>query len=153
MSKMSEQDVIKMWGGPDDFDLEKIQYRWDAPLYEKMLWRFRQNNGSPFAFCHSCDPSNMLRPLDYYNIYNNRNKDLIEFFAWIKNGMGIIDFYDLFDANMTMKHDQITEIFPYKNWKVNEIVFFLNLTVPIQEKIIDKYNINCVDSYNRLYSK
>jgi len=52
MSTMSEQDVVKMWHGPSTLDLINMKYHYDAPLYEKMVWRFRQANASPFGFAH-----------------------------------------------------------------------------------------------------
>jgi len=152
MSYMTDEDIRKVWGDPNDgVDLVNLEYHWNIPLYQKMIFRFRHSSKSPFAFCNSCDPSNMERMPNYYGIYSNV-KTLVYFFAWIKNQLCIIDFYDMFVTDKTWHMDKAKELPEYKFWLVNEIVFFFNLFKDQQVKLIDRYNKDCVETYNILYS-
>ena len=54
MSRISEKDIRDMWivendKKIEDADLKNIVYNWDIPLYQKMIFRFR--NCPPLYEC------------------------------------------------------------------------------------------------------
>lgn len=148
LSEMKEEDVRVIWIQPgEDSDITNLQYNWNIPLYQKMIFRFRQCVQSPFRFCNQIDPNNQYRMMFYYQIYDDFKNQLINFFAWLKNMLGV---YDLFELDGTL--DQIDEIDKspiYQLWKVNEIKFFFGIDEQKQLVLINRYNVDCIDKYNQ----
>ena len=66
LSNMTEEDIKSMWIMPnEDSDISNLQYNWNIPLYQKMIFRFRQCEQSPFRFCNQIDPVNQYRMMMY----------------------------------------------------------------------------------------
>jgi len=137
MSKLTEHDIMDVWIESDEDpvkDLSKIVYSYDAPLYQKMIWRFRQTK-SPTLLHNEIDPCNrkiLLRyfDLDHWNLYNKFNNRLLEFFVWLKSQH--FSQEDFTDQEKADKH--------LRDWKENEMVFFINLLECDQQRLINKYN-------------
>lgn len=148
LSEMKEEDVRALWIQPGESpDISNLQYNWNIPLYQKMIFRFRQCEQSPFRFCNQIDPVNQSRMMSYYQIYDDYGNQLINFFAWLKNGLGV---YDLFELDGTL--DQIKDVDKsqlYQLWKINEIKFFFGIDEQKRCLLIDRYNADCIDNYNR----
>lgn len=145
ISDMKEEDVRDIWIQPyENFDITSLQYNYNIPLYQKMIFRFRQCEQSPFRFCSQLDPNNQFRMLSYYKIYDD-NKQLINFCSWLKNGIGIHDLYELDGA--LNKIDDINQSELYQLWKINEIKFFFGINYNKQLSLINKYNKECIDAY------
>lgn len=172
MSNITEFDIQKMWihSGEEELtefseienDLKTGAYKNMRPLYQKMIFRFLIASRSPSRLAKQIDPVNRQRFLEYFNIYDYRGDELIEFMAWIINGLGSYDIINL--IQFTGKYDDIAleallnfpdnleETAEYKLWKTNEIVFFFGMNEKIQNVLIDQYNKNCVDTYNKMIS-
>jgi hypothetical protein len=69
-------------------------------------------------------------------------RDLIEFFGWIKCGLCPIDLISIFNLESIPSNHR--ELF-----KKNEIEFFYSLSLDQQNRLIDRYNRECVDKYNQ----
>jgi hypothetical protein len=148
LSEMKEEDVRALWIQPgDDPDISNLQYNWSIPLYQKMIFRFRQCEQSPFRFCNQIDPVNQSRMMSYYQIYDDFNRQLIDFFAWLKNGLGVYDLYEL-DGSLD-SIEEIEKSIIYQLWKVNEIKFFFGISHSMQMSLINRYNKDCIDKYNQ----
>ena len=138
-SDLSEQDIKHFWMGDNDkdiIDLKKLIYRYDAPIYQKMIWRFRNCNKSPSSFWNQIDPVQQNNLAFRYDIYFD-NKELLYFLSWIKNGLCYTDIHNL---DMT---DNL-----YNVWQLNEIKFFFMLNNALQEDFIKRYNTECIDTFN-----
>lgn len=147
MSDMKEVDIRALWMQPgEDPDISNLQYNWNIPLYQKMIFRFRQCEQSPFRFCNQIDPGNQGRMLSYYHIYDDNEKQLINFFSWLKNGIGQYDLYEL-DRTLT-NLNEIDQSNLYQLWKINEIKFFFGIDRQKQLILINRYNVECIDRYN-----
>lgn len=141
MSTTNEFDIQKIFIRPNEeqfFDFSNLIYRYDAPLYQKMIFRFRQCDKSPFRFWNQLDPSNRNAFLRYFNFYSENKIEITEFFAWLKNGLGIGDFHELYGT----QNNEYTpgELPGYKLWLENEIVFFFGIDEEKQQQLINKYN-------------
>ena len=129
MSTMSEDTITRLWG------------LCDFNYYLHFADKFLVNRKSPFAFCKDCDPGNQQKLLGYYSISSKREKELIEFFAWIKNGLCIIDLKNLEDPDVSP--DNLCELI-----QQNEIIFFYGISDSSKQRLINKYNKEHVDRYN-----
>lgn len=146
LALLCENDIKNLWIQNIDEDVENLQtlvYRYDAPLYQKMIWRFRNCKNNPCVFFIQIDPSNQNYLIQKYFGYSSRyynNKQLLEFFAWIKNMLGEYDLRDL------DKSGQLINL-----WKNNnEIDFFFMANILVQNNLISRYNRECVDRYNEI---
>lgn len=148
ISKMRKEDIRALWiQSGESSDISNLQYNYDIPLYQKMIFRFRQCEQSPFRFCNQIDPVNQSRMMFYFKIYDDNENQLINFFAWLKNGLGP---YDLFELDGTL--DQVKDIEKsqlYQLWKINEIKFFFGINEQKRNLLINRYNKECIDTYNR----
>ncbi|MCJ7637199.1 MAG: hypothetical protein MUO21_06880, partial [Nitrososphaeraceae archaeon] len=78
-------------------------------------------------------------------------RELIEFFAWIANGLGAYDIVMLeFNDFSDELHQKSTYI---PKWRKNQITFFFELPVTIQASLLARYNEECVDAYNEIVIK
>lgn len=156
MSNMDEKIVQKIFGGnletliEEDYNSIHLLKNQDV-LSAKMVFRFRNGGGSPFQLCKGCDPGNQQRVLSHYNIIlrSVEERDLIEFFGWIRCGLGIVDLMELQDLK------NISDVYSTDMCKLfgeNEIKFFFGISLEYQLKLINRYNKECVDTYN-LYIK
>lgn len=148
LSAMKEDDIRALWIQPnEDPDISSLQYNYNIPLYQKMIFRFRQCEQSPFRFCNQIDPGNQSRMMSYYQIYDDNERQLINFFAWLKNGLGIYDLYKLDESSTSIEEIEKSQI--YQLWKVNEIIFFSNINDNKKSLLVDRYNKDCIDKYNQ----
>jgi hypothetical protein len=78
-------------------------------------------------------------------IYDNNTRDLFEFFPWLKNWNGAIDFMVYYNL---IEIDEVESLETYKMWKSKEdIEFFFNIPQEMQKFFIDKYN-EMIDGIN-----
>ena len=172
-SKMTEEDIMAIWIEPSNgedvtIDLSKIEYKWDIPLYQKMIFRYRNCQHSAPRFVHQLTPGNQNQVLHYFDLtmdisqlaeyilnkegpfHSLYSRDLIEFFAWIANGLGS---YDIVMLEFNDFNDELLENSSFvNNWTSNQIEFFFELGLEQQERLLTRYNRECVDSYNDLIS-
>lgn len=145
LSNMTEDDIRSIWIQPNestDVDLSKIEYNYDIPLYQKMIFRYRNCNHSAPSFFRQIDPYNQRRMLAWFLLFEIDASELIEFFAWIANGLGsynitVLEFND-FSEELLQKSTYI------QKWKNNQVTFFLDLPEQIKLNLIDQYNKECV---------
>lgn len=148
MSAMTEFDIQVIWRESyeqkcDDF--KDLVYNYDIPLYQKMIFRFRHAEMSPSKFIKQLDPVNQQRILSYLQIYDTQ---LVEFLAWLKNGIGIFDLHSMQTEVSSIDDVENTQL--YKFWSKNEIVFFFAIDKILQDTLITRYNKECVDTYNEM---
>lgn len=157
-SGLTEETIRDIWGGSEsikDEDLTKIKYRDDCPLYHKMIFRFRQYDRSASRLANTIDLNNKTRLLFRYRLEGQA--EIIEFLAWIKNGLGIYDLYTLAQPDLEEPEssgeeydlDHFRDSPFHQIWKINEIRWFFDLPIKAQNQLIERYNTECVDAYNR----
>lgn len=136
MSTMTELDVqiiYKNHNEPLINDFTQLVYHYDAPLSHKMIWRFRNCEHSPSRFYHQIDPICRANFLRYFNIHTENFDKLMEFTAWLKNGLGDYDIRNL-------ASDEAVFIELKKLWDINELIFFFSIPLRLQKLLIKKYN-------------
>jgi hypothetical protein len=141
-ANITEDDVANIWINGEIKNLDSA-YAFDAPLYVKMLFRFRGTKISPhldyspaFLF-NGVDPGNRNRLLVYFDLYDCH--DVIHFFVWISSSFGKYEINQIAEkTNSNVLYDDFL--------KNNEIKFFLSLSLLVQQHIIDKYN-NYIENF------
>lgn len=144
LSHITEAEIRDIWHNPGEeylTDFTSLIYDFDIPLYQKMIFRFRNGSNLAVILYQGCDPSNKRRILYTYNMFYEEVSDLMEFFAWIANGLGI-HHINIIAQNDGDDFDYVTK------WKENNIEFFFSLTDSEQNKLINQFNKECVDAYN-----
>lgn len=157
LSKLNEEDIRKIYieehekQEHSDVDLTKIVYDFRHPLFYKMIFRLRNCGGSAAKFHRQVDPHNQYLLVNYFKLNDilDKNGQLLEFFAWIGNSLGLHDIclleFNAYSKELCKKSTYSTK------WKANEIDFFFNvLPVEKQESLIVRYNKECVASYNTM---
>ena len=143
LSNITEVNIMNIWFTRNDLrdeDLGKLVYYYDAPVYQKMIWRFRNSEKSPAFLYNGCDPCNKEKLLKWFGLsnfeLNNRfGNRLMEFFVWLKSSYSEYQCKNLLQSNDTLYvHTCIN------NWNINEITFFFGLLSSDQQKLIDEYN-------------
>lgn len=150
LSNIDEFKIRDIWYHSGDIYLDnfvKIEYDFDIPLYQKMIFRYRNGGNLATRLYQGLDPGNRNRLLLNYNLYYSDNNELMEFLAWIANGLGIIDIINLEGISY---NDKLNSQYIPK-WRQNEIKFFFDLDVIKQQLLIDRYNKDCVDQFNNRY--
>jgi hypothetical protein len=162
-AQITEEDIRKVWGG-SDMKLADLVYKWDLPLGDKMIFRFRgQAQKSPFCLCKQIDGGNQGRLLRYFGfkIYGFLGKRLIEFMAWIKNGLAGYSIDEIFsseriscDETDVLPQDPLSIVLDYVSidyvsiWhNNNEIQFFFLLDVSDRCKLIQYYTSHILKVY------
>ena len=154
ISQIKENTIQRIWGANSDEKLDDI-YTYNMPLYKKMVFRFRNTitspfkNPSPFQFVKQVDPGNQRKFMSYFGIHNNE-RDLIEFFGWLRCGLGVYDISELQQLNSI---EEVYETEMYKLFIQNEIIFFFGINDEYKQKLIDRYNSECIDRYNNLMAE
>jgi len=151
MSSMGEKEICELWlvqGGGEEaayrnIDLKTIvKYNPLAPLWEKMLWRFRNCSGCTSVMWNQIDPGNQMRllrehGLGNYNYSNQKIPNCMHFFAWLKNGLGLADLSMLLgssDKTLVMTKET-------KRWaQSNAIQYYYNSPEKLQNLLRDAYN-------------
>ena len=151
LGHMTEQDIQNIWiksGEEKTTDLSIIEYHWNSPLYYKMIFRLRNCERSGPRFFRQIDPCNQRVMLDYFSLFSRECSEILEFFAWIANGLGS---YNITMLEFNDYNEELIEKSNYvKLWKENQIDFFFELPDLLKNKLIDQYNKDCVDSYNEM---
>lgn len=145
MSQISEPDIRDIWIVKNDIkvgnsNLKDIVYKWDIPLYQKMIFRFRNCQGCIARFWNQVDPCNRQKLLTYYKIYDKSN-DMMEFFAWIKNHIRTYDFVaikNMYEAECKSK-SKITDVSLKRFEESNAIQYFLESSTEYQNAILKYY--------------
>ena len=151
LSYMTKTDIRNIWITVDEdknVDLESIEYHWSIPLYQKMIFRFINCDMSVPQFFHQIDICNQGSMLYYFKFFAYDSRELVEFFAWIANGLGAYNIcllqFDKYDEELCQNSSFV------KLWKENQITFFFGLNEKKQNDLIDQYNKEEVDAYNKM---
>ena len=144
-NKINQADIMKMWcykGDPkiDPFNLP--EYTYECPLYQKMLYRFKNEGYCVIGLYNGITGGFQNQMLSYVGInpYFN-DTQWTDFFHMVKYGIG---GHDLDQMNLTDKKAL---------WKQNVIEFFYNIDPEQQKVLIDRYNKTYVDTYNDMFKK
>ena len=181
-SSLTEKDIQRIWGNNqidqiDQIDLSDLQYHLNAPLYQKMIFRYRTCSNQAACLWNAIDQINRRILLNYFELsdinarlpfsiaadvsdeeFNRLSKEyirddgnLVEFLAWIANMLGPIDIFQLEGlSNNLMLGERYSISKYYPLWMKNSIEFFFSLPIKKQQILIDRYNHREVDEYNKL---
>ncbi len=162
---ISLENIKKIWIKDDDVEYSEeylqqknLPYKWEDPLYMKMVHRFRNCNYKIAQFMHQIDPglfllgSKILFFNEFFSCEGNQllvmaeliyifNIDLdirsglniMEFFAWISNMKGAYDILLLKEKN----DDDATFL---DLWQAKPIDFFYRLPRDRQLLLLDEFN-------------
>lgn len=92
--KVDEEDLQKIWRRPEEpelkspLDFKQLQYHWQAPLYQKMIFRLRNcpPQGKGFYFWNQIDPINRSRLLNYFQMENCMQvENILNMLIWYFN--------------------------------------------------------------------
>src|SRR5436190_22915826 len=106
LSNIDEFKIRDIWIKQDDQYLDNfsnLQYNFEIPLYQKMIFRYRNGNKLSTRLYQGLDPCNKTRILYNYGLYYEDAHELMEFLAWIANGLGIYDILKLEDKDYSDK--------------------------------------------------
>src|SRR5204863_4369925 len=126
ISNLTESDIQNMWISARETRLTKFDalvYKYDMPLFGKMIFRWRNCQKSPAYFYNQIDPANKQRFLSYHLVYDRDFEYLMDFFVWLKNHMIIYEVPKEY----------------LESWKKNEIAYFLKLPDDLKETLIENY--------------
>ena len=144
-SHINEHDIRDLWYlHKDEYldDFSQLVYKWDAPLYQKMIFRFRNGNNKATTLYMGCDPCNKQKLMFNYELYESDINEIIYFFGWLTNSLNkyeINEILSLNDKDSLSKNEALLR---------NDIVFFFSLSNEQRNLLINKYNIECVDKFN-----
>ena len=138
---ITEQDIRDVWRKPNEElvnDFSKIVYNYSVPLYQKMIFRFRNENKSAPMLYKGCDPGNQRQLMTYFGLYSFDDiSNVIEFMAWIK--------YSCYTSREYVNENV---------WKsTGEIDLYFMLNEDQQTNLINEYNKDIVDKFNSDISK
>ena len=142
---IDEKTIMNIWIEPSEplvADLSTIKYDYTIPLYQKMIFRFRNGSNSPAFLFNGVDPCNRHKLLCKFGMYDDLCYKIMDFFVWIKSMLS--PYY----IRQIMTPDEVERCLI--QWNINEIKFFFCLLQASQEKLINKYNTECVATYDRL---
>lgn len=145
LARLDESVIQRIWIERGEEELESFDdlvYRFDAPLYQKMIFRYWNCKKRPETLVKQIDPVNRNLVFMRYNIPNEEGGDLVEFFSWITNMLSIIDIYQLEKHPEEVKDlENIDRSDLVKRWdNSNGIDFYFGLSSEKQNWIVDKYN-------------
>ena len=124
-----------------------------------MIFRYRNGNRLTTQLFKGCDPCNQEALLRYFFGANcMKVAELVEFFAWITNGLGAYDVFEMDRKNhltdpayinMSIDDSPLVNI-----WKRNtNVIFFFLLSTGLQQSLIERYNNDCVNRYNEMIGR
>src|SRR5579885_2536997 len=119
-SNLNENKIRDIWyRSNDEFveDLTQIKYDYNIPLYQKMIFRFRNGFNKSILLFNGCDPCNQSLLLNSMGLFNSESS-LIYFFVWINCNLSSYE-------NKQLEDDSESDYL--KKWKENEIIFFFDL--------------------------
>jgi hypothetical protein len=137
---MTETDIMNIWRESSEEKLvsfDDLKYNWNIPLYQKMIFRFREANKLAIHLYSGCDPNNRAMLLNFFEIDCSCASyyGVMDFFLWIASGLGPY-YIEQFGKNCV------------HSWKKNNIKFFFELSKEQQKILIDKHNKECIDYHN-----
>lgn len=130
LSKLTEYHIQDIWISSNETKLDNFNdliYSWDAPLYQKMIFRFRNCEKNPSMFYNQLDPVNKNHLINF--ICASSVEQVIDFFIWLRSN------YNEYILEM-MKMDEYLINF----WKDNELNFFFEINRKWQNKFVNTYN-------------
>lgn len=161
-------DIKRIWQQSDDTDYDEaylsneiLPYKWEDPLYMKMIHRFRNCRSRIAVMCHQIDLGNqrllILHQLLPFitSIQHSSNPSLglkqseskeilrnvtnieslrtnVEFFAWLSNMLGAHE----------IKPDEL------QSWNLTPITWFYKLSLPEKTSLVERFNKDEIDAYN-----
>jgi hypothetical protein len=145
ITELQIQDIWIKKGEPSD--ITDIMYDYNIPLYQKMILRYRNGGHLTTRLFTGCDPNNQNLLLLYFNMKYNECHNMIDFFVWISESLSILDVLEF--EGLIYSNKNIEQSKYIKSWKKNNIRFFYSLPHEDKQKLIRRYNIECVENYNR----
>lgn len=155
--QISTLEIVALWKKPGDVEYDEVYlaqkdlpYRWEDPLYMKMIHRFRNCANRIAVFFHQIDPGNQhLLLRQYLSLFYVKNPSLamesVDFMAWISNMLGIYEIKTILDEDGRPANRQFDLV---ELWRVKPISFFYSLSHASQTALCRRYNRDCIDSYN-----
>lgn len=157
-SNITESDIRDIWIKDNEEYLEdfsNLKYDYSIPLYQKMIFRFRNGGNLATRLYDGRDPGNKRRLTSYFGLHqSNRipvrriisglqihHDELIEFMSWIANGLGVHDIAEL--KKVGVSKSQYID-----SWRKNQIEFFFSLSEADQQSLIERYNLTCIAPMN-----
>lgn len=137
LSAVTEEQILSFWSRNDEkVDLEKMTYRWDCSVAEKMVWRLRHCHGSICCFYNQLSPVDQSYLLGRLQLHSTKLHSLILFFAWLGNGLGSFEVGALRPEDEQFTPDEFVQL-----WRKDQINFYRRLKGIDQEELIGRYNI------------
>lgn len=153
VSNLTEEQIKEIFKNHGDKEvtmeyLEEIynkQYVPGLPVWCTMIFIFRNDQSPSRLYYGGCDPCNQCTFRRYFcKNYDEDNYfgQILGFFAWIKNSWNKFMLAPLFEISIDDDSFQI--------WESNEIKYFFQLTDKHKKILIDRYNSDVVDEYNKI---
>jgi len=127
LGNATEKDIRDIWIKPgEDNDISNLVYNYTIPLYQKMIFRYRNANNKIIGVWNGIDPGNRRTLLSNFNIHSDDDR-IPEFFAWICFSLAIYDI-NIIDPSLV------------DLWKKDDMHFFYFLGESRQKALIKRYN-------------
>lgn len=105
LNRATEMDIQHIYRKPGEAvigheELAQLQYDYSAPLYQKMIFRYRNAGGNIVIFWNGCDPVNQHKLLCHFSIYQLSIRSMeMDFFLWliIHNDTYTIEYFYTLD--------------------------------------------------------
>lgn len=117
--KLDEKTVYEIWKDQqntvDEIDLDHLVYRWDAPLWTKMIFRLRScpEHGRGIFFWNQIDPGNRQRLCSHFRLETSKKtENLLNFLVWFFQNRTDEDLMKISD-NMDAMNDLFNEYLKY----------------------------------------
>lgn len=152
ISELDEFTIRDIWRLDDETclsDFRDMKYHWNIPLYQKMIFRFWQADHMASKFYRGLDPGNQNMLLNHFNVSWKEFHQIIEFFAWISNGLAIFEINKM-DCNGAKDYKSSEYV---QKWRKNDVVFFFWIPENQQKDLIKRYNKECVDRFNDMIKR
>jgi hypothetical protein len=142
LSNITETQIQEIWiKGEEEYltDFSSLEYNHNAPFVplQKMIFTYRNEGNSATGLWNCCNHSNKKLLLFYFDLVDESDQQLMEFFSWIATKFFHYQSHELESPNMHL-------------WKQNNIEFYFSLSMHDQNTLIEKYNRDCVTQYNKL---
>lgn len=148
-SRISEEDIMNVFINKGDSvvtDFSTLVYYHDIPLYQKMIFRYRNESKLATRLYDGCDPINQDKLSHYFKIKDN---GLIKFFSWLSNSFGVYDILSVINTDLKEENNLDHQL--VKLWKINSIDFYFSLSIETQKSLLIRYNSDVVTSFNILF--
>ncbi len=129
LCSITESDVRDIWIENRDEnvdDLSTLVYHWDAPLYQKMIWRLRNSRGHVAGFWNGLDPCNRKILTSRYKLHDDPDRAM-NFMVWICCTLGLYHIEKISPS--------LVEV-----WQKNNAIFLYFLTDEQLTALIKRHN-------------